>query len=74
MPRVHLVPGEIVTTGAVQFKIVRVVGEYITADVSSPHDVECEIDEHPDQEVAASVRDPNAAGRTIGSRLPGGVR
>jgi hypothetical protein len=76
MPILHLIVGDRVQIGAVTVKIAKAVGEYVDVRVDGADSGTIEInpDEHPDEEVAASASDPNAAGRTIGSRLPGGVR
>jgi hypothetical protein len=72
--RVDLLTGDTVFTNGVHLKIVNTTGQTVDVEIVSPDDFEINPDEHPDAEIAASAADPNAAGRTIGSRLPGGVR
>ena len=76
MPTLHLIVGDRVQIGAATIKITKAVGEYIDVrvDGADAGTIEINPDEHPDEEVAADAIDLNASGRTIGGRLPGGVR
>lgn len=69
-----LICGDTIKTNGVTFEIVKSSRFSVDVRVSSPDEIELNADEHPDDEVAADAVDPNAAGRTIGGRLPGGVR
>lgn len=84
-----LICGDTITTNGVTFKIVKSSRFSVDVEVTSPDEVELNPDadgpdsadasdaylaQHPDAEVAADAINPNAHGRTIGGRLPGGVR
>jgi hypothetical protein len=74
MPRIELLFGDVLQVNGSRVQVLFADSKAVLLELTTEGEFEVNPDEHPDEEVAASAGDPNAAGRTIGSRLPGGVR